>query len=181
MLYVALLRGINVGGSSKVDMKELTAVFEASGMTDVKTYINSGNVVFSTTIRARTRVVQLLEEAIAKRLGFEVKVLLRSLAEMRALVKAIPGDWTNDDRTRCDVLFLWKAVDRPSVVKQLPVDPELVDVRYAKGAVICRADRTAATRSGLSKLVGKPLYKQITIRNCNTTRRLLELMEERAG
>ncbi len=57
MVYVALLRGINVGGHSAIDMKDLKAVFEATGMTSVRTYINSGNVVFATDGRAPGRGV----------------------------------------------------------------------------------------------------------------------------
>ena len=66
MVYVALLRGINVGGKNKVGMKELKAAFEEAGMTSVRTYINSGNVIFSSGIRGRARLGALLEEAIAQ-------------------------------------------------------------------------------------------------------------------
>jgi uncharacterized protein (DUF1697 family) len=177
MVYVALLRGINVGGANKVDMKQLKAVFEDAGMTDVRTYINSGNVVFSTRIRSRSRLVKLLEEAISERFGLAAKVLLRDVDEMRALVSAIPAAWTNDKAMKCDVLFLWEEVDRPSVVEQLEFDPKLEDVLYAGGAVIWRVDREDQPRSRLAKLVGTALYKQMTIRNCNTTRKLAELME----
>lgn len=64
MTYVALLRGINVGGTNTVSMKELRDVFVEAGMTAAKTYINSGNVVFSTRRRARAQLVSVLERAI---------------------------------------------------------------------------------------------------------------------
>jgi uncharacterized protein (DUF1697 family) len=178
MVYLALLRGINVGGKNKVDMKQLKAVFEKAGLTDVRTYINSGNVIFSSTIRGRAQLAALLEKAIEQRFGFKVAVLLRDLKSMRAVVKAMPRQWTNDQTMKCDVMFLWNDVARPSVVKQLKIKPELEDVRYASGALIWRVDRKDVTRSGMMKLVGTPLYKRMTIRNCNTTRKLLELMEQ---
>lgn len=177
MIYLALLRGINVGGKNKVEMKQLKTVFEEAGMTSVRTYINSGNVIFSTPLRGRPRLVRLLEEAIAQRFGFKINVLLRDVKSMGAVVKAMPTHWTNDKAMKCDVMFLWDDVDRPSVLKQLRIKPELDDVRYAPGAVIWRVDRKNVTRSGMMKLVGTPLYKRMTIRNCNTTRKLLELME----
>ena len=177
MIYVALLRGVNVGGKNKVEMKQLKAVFEEAGMTSVRTYINSGNVIFSTTTRGRPRLIKLLEDAIAKRFGFRVNVLVRDVKKMRAVVKAMPSHWTNDAKMKCDVMFLWDDVDRPSIVKQLQVKPELEDVRYAPGALIWRVDRKNVTRSGMMKLVGTPIYKRMTIRNCNTTRKLLDLME----
>lgn len=177
MVYVALLRGINVGGKNRVEMKQLKAVFEEAGMTSVRTYINSGNVIFSSTIRARARLVDLLENAITQRFGFKIDVLVRDTKSMRAVVDAMPGHWTNDQTMKCDVMFLWDDVARPSVLKQLRFKPEMEDVRYASGAVIWRVDRKNVTKSGMMKLVGTPLYKRMTIRNCNTTRKLLELME----
>ena len=77
MIYVALLRGINVGGKNKVEMRKLKATFEDAGMGNVTTYINSGNVVFTDNRRKPPRIVSVLEEAIAADLGFEIKVLIR--------------------------------------------------------------------------------------------------------
>lgn len=173
---MALLRGVNVGGKNKVNMKELKATFEDAGMTSVRTYINSGNAIFTTAGRRQLRLADTLEDAIARRFGFRIDLLVRDLKNMRAVVKAIPPGWKNDDTTKCDVMFLWDAVARPSILKQLQVKPDIDDVRYAAGAIIWRADRNGLTRSGMMKLVGTDLYKQMTIRNVNTTRRLLELM-----
>jgi uncharacterized protein (DUF1697 family) len=177
MVYVALLRGINVGGKRRVDMSQLKAGFEETGMTSVRTYINSGNVIFSSTLRSRARISSLLEKTIAKDAGFHVDVLVRDLKSMRALVKAMPAKWINSDVMKCDVLFLFDDVARPSVVKKLPIRPEIEDVKYAAGAIIWRIDRKNQTKSGLMKLIGTDLYKRMTIRNCNTARKLLELME----
>ena len=177
MLYVALLRGVNVGGANKVDMKELKSVFESNGMESVRTYINSGNVIFSTKGRGLRKIGSLLEEVIAGQFGFAVKVVVRDIGGLRTIVNAIPRAWTNDRTMRCDVIFLADEVNRPSIVNRLRYRPEIEDVRYVRGALIWRIDRKHASRSGLTKLVGTPIYKQITIRNCNTARKLLELME----
>jgi uncharacterized protein (DUF1697 family) len=177
MVYVALLRGINVGGKNKVGMRELKAAFEEAGMDSVRTYINSGNVIFSSGIRGRARLAGLLEEAIAQRFRLDIDVVLRDLKAMRTVVKAIPTQWRNDETMKCDVMFLQGDAARASVLNKLQIKPDLDDVRYASGAIIWRVDRKDVTRSGMMKLVGTPLYKQMTIRNCNTTRKLLELME----
>lgn len=177
MICVALLRGINVGGKNKVDMKRLKAAFEDAGMSSVRTYINSGNVIFSSNNRSRTRLTEALEDAIARTFGFTIRVLVRDLKSMRAVVGALSQTWVNDDTMKCDVMFLWDDVARPSVIEELPVKPEIEEVKYVAGALIWRVDRKNVTRSGLMKLVGTPLYKRMTIRNCNTTRKLLELME----
>lgn len=142
---MALLRGINVGGKNKVDMKELKAVIEESGMTSVRTYINSGNVVFDSTVRSRARLAETLEKAIAKRFGFDVAVLVRDLKTMRALHDAIPDRWTDDKSMRCYVMFLWADVARPSVLKKLEPKPGLDDVLYASGSIVWRVDRKDVT------------------------------------
>ncbi|MPZ73925.1 MAG: DUF1697 domain-containing protein [Nitriliruptorales bacterium] len=181
MIYVALLRGINVGGKNKVDMKEFKAVFEEAGMISVTTYINSGNVVFSSRSRSRTKLAASLEEAIAAHFGFHIKVLVRDLDRIRAVVDAISPDWVNDKNMKCDVMFLWEEVDRPDVLDDLTIKPAVDDVRHVPGAFIWKVDRANTTKSGMMKLVGTPLYQQMTIRNCNTTRKLLELMEAAGG
>lgn len=177
MVYVALLRGINVGGKNKVDMKQLKVVFEEAGMTSVRTYINSGNVIFSSNIRSRAKLTSLLEGAISESFGFHIPVLVRDLKNIKTVLKALPDTWVNDAAMKCDVMFLWDDVAKPSVVEELPVRPDIEEVKYVAGALLWRVDRKGATRSGQMKVVGTPLYKRMTIRNCNTARKLLELME----
>lgn len=177
MVYVALLRGINVGGKNRVDMKQLKTAFEDAGMESVRTYINSGNVIFFSPSRSRARLTEVLEDAIARTFGFRVGVLVRDLKSMRAVVKALPLTWVNDGNMKCDVMFLWDDVARASVVKELPIKPEIEELKYVAGALIWRVDRKSVTRSGQMNLARTPLYKRMTIRNCNTTRKLLELME----
>lgn len=177
MVYVALLRGINVGGNNKVDMKQLKASFEDAGMRAVKTYINSGNVIFVGDETDPTTLTEILETIIEKTFGFRVKVLLRSIDDIRAVADRLPETWQNNADMKCDVLFLWEQYDSPSVLQQLTIKPDLEDVEYVAGAILWRVDRQNVTRSGLIKLVGTDLYKHMTIRNCNTVRKLLLLME----
>jgi uncharacterized protein (DUF1697 family) len=133
--------------------------------------------MYDSNLGSCTRLTQQLYMAIAKRFGFNVAALLRDLKSMRTLVKAIPSRWTDDKAMRCYVMFLWADVARPSVLKQLQPKSELDDVLYASGAIVWRVDRKDITRSGMSKPMGTALYKRMTIRNVNTTRKLLELME----
>jgi uncharacterized protein (DUF1697 family) len=98
-VYVALLKGVNVGGRSKVDMRELKARFEELGCTDVSTYINSGNVIFRDR-RGAKMLTRELEEALGRR------VAVRSLAQMEALCRRIPDEWGNDKEQKSDVGFL---------------------------------------------------------------------------
>ena len=176
MTYVALLRGINVGGKNKVAMPRLKETFEAVGLTDVTTYINSGNVIFKDNKRKPATIVAALEGAIEKDFGFPIKVLIRDHPAIKKVIAALPDTWTNDQTMKCDVMFLWESVDRKGVVADLKLKPDIEDLVYVPGALIWRVDRPAITRSGMIKMVGTDLYKAMTIRNCNTVRKLAELM-----
>jgi len=180
MRYVALLRGINVGGANKISMAELKSVFENAGMLAVRTYINSGNVLFSTEIEDRDRLTGLLHHAIRKDSGVSACVQLRDEEEIAAVVGAIPAEWTNNASMKCDVVFLQPDVDRAEILEELGPRPGIEDALYVPGAVIWRIDRKNATRSRLTRMVGTPLYSRVTVRNCNTARKLLELLQVNA-
>lgn len=176
MRYVALLRGINVGGNNKVDMKLLKDAFEQAGMNDVRTYINSGNVIFTDNKHAINDITNKLEAIIEQTFSITVKVLLRDEDQIRSIAASVPESWQNNSDMKCDVMFLWDDIDKPEIVDSLTIKPEIEDVRYVPGAILWRVDRRNVTRSGMLKLVGTDLYRQMTIRNCNTVRKLLLLM-----
>lgn len=178
MKYVALLRGINVGGKNPVPMAELKTVFESAGLSDVRTYINSGNVVFAAQDCGPFELGVALEKAISAQFGFSVAVLVLDLPRMREIVGALPADWVNDKVMRCDVMFLWPAVDDARALDQIQTRPDIEDVTYTPGAIIWRIDRVNVTKSRVPRIIGTPLYQQLTGRNCNTARKLLALMDD---
>lgn len=177
MIYVALLRGINVGGKNKVVMSKLKATFEDAGMKDVTTYINSGNVVFKDNRRKPATIAAAVEKAIERDFGFRIEVLLRDLPSIKRLLNSLPKQWTNDADMRCDVLFLWDRFDRKGIMQELTIKPDIEDVKYVPGALFWRVDRSNARKSSLPRIIGTDLYKGMTIRNANTVRKLGELMQ----
>ena len=176
MIYLSLLRGINVGGKNKVEMARLKKLFESIGFGEVRTHFNSGNVIFVDD-RDAPKLRTLIEKAIVNELGFSVRVLLRDLDSMVSVAKAIPASWKDDATMRCYVMFLWEEVDKRNVLKRLSIKKGIDDVKYAPGAVIWRVDRDRLTRSGMMKLTSDELYQQMTIRNCNTVRKLTDMMK----
>ena len=111
--FAALLRGVNVGGRGKVSMQDLRALFESLGMRDVATYVQSGNVVFRTTKSDSNRLRKAIEEKILAELSMELTVLIRSAAELEAVLRDNPfSGRTADDTTH--VTFL---AERPSASK----------------------------------------------------------------
>lgn len=176
MIYLSLLRGINVGGKNKVEMARLRKLYESIGFGEVRSYINSGNVIFVDN-RDATKLRTLIEKAIVDEFGFSVRVLLRDLDSMVSVAKAIPASWKDDATMRCYVMFLWEEVDNRNVRKHLTINDDIDDVRYVPGAVIWRVDRDKLTRSGMMKLMSGELYQQMTIRNSNTVRKLADMMK----
>lgn len=175
MIYIALLRGINVGGNNKVAMLELRSVFERAGMQNVTTYINSGNVIFESDL-PKNKLASMLELAIEQKFGFFVKVLVWDKPSLLALANVLPDDWQNDTTMKCDVIFLWKEFDSPDILKEVIIKPDIDDVLYHPGALLWRVDKDKVTRSGLLRIVGSDLYKHMTIRNCNTLRKLAAIL-----
>lgn len=180
LIYVALLRGINVGGKNKVEMARLKETFESAGADRVTTYINSGNVIFEDT-RSSDELAPLLESVIEDEFGFFVKVLLRDHPAMDSVVDAIPNHWVNDKTERTDVWFLWDQVDSPDVLEKLNPKDGIDTVFYVAGAVVWRADGARLTRSGRTKVVGTKLYRSLTARNVNTVRKIHSLMADAAA
>ncbi|BBH16195.1 hypothetical protein Back2_04820 [Nocardioides baekrokdamisoli] len=172
--YVALLRGINVGGRNPVKMATLAKGLTDVGHRDVRTYINSGNVVF-TADQAPTE--SELEALLAERFGFAIPVLLRDRAAYAATVEAAPIEFA-DDTLRRDVLFLKDTTTPAEAMAALPDLTDGVDQVWPgpRALYFARLD-AEASRSRLAKIVGTPIYRDISARNWRTTRTLLELLD----
>ncbi len=177
MVYAALLRGINVGGNNKIDMKLLKETFERVGMESVITYINSGNVIFVDEKNSKEALSLLLEKAINEDYKLDIKVLIRSYDDYTDMMKYLPEDWKNDNDMKSDVLFLSEDINRDTLPDQLKAKAQIDTLIYTPGAVLWAIDKKDVTRSGLQKLVGTSLYKNMTVRNVNTTRKIYEIMK----
>lgn len=177
MVYVALLRGINVGGKNKIGMKYLKETFLRLGLESVVTYINSGNVVFVDGHQTKDVLEKKLRQEISLEYDLDIQVLIRSLNDFESLIETLPEDWKNDDTMKCDVLFLESGLDEVAVMEKLTVKPGIDTALQATGAIIWSVERKNVTRSSLTKIVGTDLYKKMTVRNVNTTRKLYEIMK----
>jgi uncharacterized protein (DUF1697 family) len=177
--YVALLRGINVGGKNVIKMAELRACFEAQGFADVITYIQSGNVVFSGPEGDRGALTARVESALTEAFNYESRVFLRSHREMQAIATGAPTAFGREpDSYRYDVLFLRDHLRAADALASVSVR-DGVDRAYAGDSVLYFSRLIArAGQSHLNRIVGSPVYQDLTIRNWNTTVRLLALMED---
>ncbi len=115
--YLALLRGINVGGKNKLPMKDLIAIFVAAGCGDVKTYIQSGNVIFRAPPDLRDDLPGMITAAIAARFGYSVPLVLRTLDEIGAVLRNNPFRSAGAADDKLHVLFLADLPDRRAIDK----------------------------------------------------------------
>jgi uncharacterized protein (DUF1697 family) len=118
MIHVALLRGINVGGRNKLAMAKLREIAEGCGFEDVKSYVQSGNLVFSAAKLRGAPVAALLREAILEQARLDVAVMVRTRRELAAVVAANPFANRVGDPTKLHVVF-WDRAPRPSPLAAL--------------------------------------------------------------
>jgi uncharacterized protein (DUF1697 family) len=176
--YVALLRGINVGGANLIPMTALRAAFEALDLVDVGTFIASGNVLFRSGPTDARALASRIEAALSKEFGYAATVVLRSRAQMRTIVRRAPDGFGESPQVyRYDVVF----VKEPLVPRQVVTTIRTrdgVDTADAGASVIYFSRLIArASQSHLPKLIAMPVYKQLTIRNWNTTTKLAALLD----
>jgi uncharacterized protein (DUF1697 family) len=174
--YIALLRGINVGGKTLIKMADLKACVEELGLDDVSTYIASGNVLFESGKRDVARLETKIERAIEQRFKLPVKVVVLDRAAYARIVKAIPKSWVGDASVRANVAFVRRGTDGREVVRELQPDPAVEEVKAIDGAILWATKRNALNRSVMRKLIGGAAYKEMTVRNLNTTLKLQELL-----
>jgi uncharacterized protein (DUF1697 family) len=177
-VFVALLRGVNVGGNNMIRMSSLKESFETLGFTQVTTYINSGNLVFKTKEGDARKLEKKIEQMLSKDYKLDSKVVVRSLPEMEKLVKSLPSGWSGDSRWRYNVIFLRHSIDSEEILADLPVKEDIDELTYRPGALLWSAQVKELPKSYLAKLSSRKIFQDMTVRNLNTTKKLHELMKK---
>lgn len=177
--YAVLLRGINVGGKNKIPMAELKRCLEEKGFKNVTTYIQSGNVILRSELDAQI-LGPKIEEVLSKNFKLDssiIRVLVLTESQLQAVIDKKPeGFGEQPDTYHSDVIFL---IDIDSTQAMTVFKPrEGVDKVWSGDGVIYSQRLSALrTKSRLSTIVGTPVYQAMTIRNWNTTTKLLALMK----
>lgn len=180
MRYLALLRGINVGGNNLIRMADLKACFEGMGFSDVVTYIQSGNVVFTAKAGSAAGLTEKIEKELAARFAYPARVVVVSHAELREAVRGAPKGFGADPaKYRYDVIFLKKPLSAKAAMKSVSVRPGVDAAHLGKRVLYFSRLVARATQSRLSKVVQTPAYQHMTIRNWNSATALLAIMDGR--
>ena len=180
--YLFLLRGINVGDKNIIKMADLKASFEEMGFSNVLTYIQSGNVLVQSDDKDKAALTTKIEKGLSKRFNFDAKVVVISHKELAAVIKSAPEGFGKDDQKfRYDVIFLKEPLTPKEAMESVKVR-EGVDTAHAgKQALYFSRLISRASQSYLTKIIGMPVYQNMTIRNWNTTTKLFALMEGQHG
>jgi uncharacterized protein (DUF1697 family) len=172
--YVALLRGINVGKGPRVPMATLKALLEGLGLSDVATYLNSGNVVFESALDADD-LTRSIEGELEQAFGEKIPTLVKTAAQVIAIAESIPGEWENGQGEQSYVAYLFGDVDVPGLVAELPVKKQFMSIFYTPGAIVWNIKRADYNRSQITKIASHSSYARMTTRNVNTARKLAAL------
>jgi len=174
--YVALLRGINLGGR-RIPMPELAALFLKAGCTDARTYIASGNVVFGANAALARKIPDLIHAEIKRRYRFDSPILVRSRDEMTAIAAGNPFLKKKCDPKWLHVVFL---ADTPAKAAVAALDPGRSpgDEFVVKGGEIYLHLPNGAARSKLTNQYFDSTLKTVSSgRNWNTVTTLLAMMQ----
>ena len=174
--YIALLRGINVGGKNKIAMVDLKVAFEKRGFQNVATYINSGNVIFDSDLE-KTDVRNTCEKLILEDFGLDITTYVISASELTEALRFSPSWWNNAPHTRHDVFF----VIPPMTATKLCAHVGEIKKEYEKLAhygelIFWSTSMDVFSKTRWSKISqDKEAYSTITVRNANTVLKLAEL------
>ena len=173
--HVALLRGINVGGRNKITMARLVGLFEDAGCERIRTYIQSGNVVFEAPV-ARTRQISAgVSKAMAATLGLDVRIVTRTATDLERIVSANPFVAPGTDLGLLHVGFL---ADRPTAARRATLDPKRSPpdkCTLHESELYLRCPNGMARTTLTNAYFDATLQTVTTIRNWRTTLKLLEL------
>lgn len=179
MRYVALLRGVNVGGNNKVPMAELKEAFAEYGFADVSTYINSGNILFSSDNDNILALQEACETIIANRFGLQIRVAVFSAWEMAEALAAAPAWWGVDADAKHNTIFVRRPVSAEEICARAgEIRPEYERLSHHGNVIFWSAPLATLTRTRWIRLASTPAYSDVTVRNANTMKKLVRLLTE---
>jgi uncharacterized protein (DUF1697 family) len=179
MRYIALLRGINVGGKNKVDMKVLKTCFETNGFTDVVSYINSGNIIFTYRETDKSELIKTCELIIEKQFGFHVVCCIVPGPELTLAVENAPSWWDASETYKHNAIFIIPPMTAQEVLSEIN-DRKLANDQASvyENIIFWSVPTENFDPSRYSKFVSFRTLSSVTVRNANTTKKLRDLLTD---
>jgi uncharacterized protein (DUF1697 family) len=177
--YVALLRGINVGGNNIIKMDGLRNIFEEMGFSGVTTYIQTGNVIFDDIEKDKLKLTEKIERRLFKEINSKINIVILTFSEMKEIIYKRPENFgENNEEYKYDVLFLIEPLTAKEAIKEFNPRAGVDKIFEGKKVLYHSILKKERTKSHISKIVESEIYPKLTIRNWNTTRKLYELMDD---
>lgn len=174
--YIVFLRGINVGGKNKISMGELKKLFEENGFQDVVTYINSGNIIFSSNDNDEKKLKEECEILIENKFHLNIPIFIISVPDLISAMNHAPSWWDQDKESKHNAIFVLPPITVDEVFHQVgATKPEYEKVDSYGRLIFWSAPVITFSRTRWSKIVGSSVYNSITIRNANTIKMILQL------
>jgi uncharacterized protein (DUF1697 family) len=180
--YVALLRGINVGGRKLIKMPQLAQIFTAAGLKNVRTYMAGGNVIFESSSSNKAALTRKIEKALHQSRGYEVTVVLRSLSELQNIINRNPFRKyeASKDLMLCVVFLAEEPKTRPKLPLVSVTDNlEVMEIADRTASVVARRKKTGWFGFP-NNFVEKQLSVSGTTRQWRTVKKLRQFAEQSA-
>ncbi len=176
--YLGFLRGVNVGGKGLIKMSQLSEALTSAGFTDVRTYIQSGNILFSAARSDMDKLARQIKTVIEQRFKLSVEVVVFSKSQWQGIIGSAPKWWGKDTAWKHNLLILIPPFDTATVVRAIgELKPDIEALEAGDGVIYQSMSFKLFGRTTTGKLAKKAVYKNMTIRNYNTATKLLALLE----
>ncbi|MFT7640978.1 MAG: hypothetical protein ACI9G1_002722 [Pirellulaceae bacterium] len=177
--FIALLRGINVGGKNLILKEELQHFFEDLGFKNVRTYIQSGNILFRSNKKSSADLTKAIEKGLSARFSYDGRAAILSYDQYKSAVHSAPDGWGNNDQRKHNALFTLGNITPKEVSAELPAPKKHMEtVTVGQNVVFWSVSKENLTKTTFMKLPMMPLYQKVTVRNHNTVFKLLGLFDE---
>lgn len=173
--YCAFLRGINISGKNKIAMSDLKMQMENLGYSDISTYLNSGNVTFSTNCQDVSNVRYDIENMIRNYFGYDISVYVLEKRDLQQIIDNAPEWWGTGDKEKYDNLIFILSNDSPQEVSNLigPVSEGLEQVEIYQNIVFWTFDRKSCQKCNWwKKTASSEIADKLTIRTAGTIRKV---------
>jgi len=177
--YIALLRGINVGGNNIIKMADLRECLEGIGLKDIRTYIQSGNVIFAAPKHDILDLTQKIERLLTKKFSYASRVLLLSESLFKQVIHNAPKNFGKEpEKYRYDVIYLIEPLTAKAALQAITLTKGVDTVDSSTHALYFSRLISKAPQSCLLKIMSLALFKNTTVRNWNTTTKLLQMLDD---
>ena len=180
--YIALLRGVNVGGKNKISMPQLKAAWELAGFSDVSTYINSGNVLFSSEENDIPVLQYRCRQILSGAFGLDISVAILTPGALSQALRCAPAWWDHDPEIKHNMIVVIPPANAQEMISTVgETKPEYEQIAHHGQIIFWSAPLKTFSRTRWSKIVSSSAYLSVTIRNANTAKKLALLAGKGEG